>query len=120
MTEAEDWRLQPLLDPCETCLGKGRIRGIPCPECRGSGTLDPGKADPLDLSIFPATGTQRRKVLDCFWVFHPRGMTDFEVSIEIRILRSSASKRRGELVEGLWIEETGQKRKTDTDHLAKV
>jgi hypothetical protein len=58
-------------------------------------------------------GSQRARVL-CILFDHPAGLTDYELSQQLRILRGSASKRRGELEERGLVERTGRTRLTDT------
>lgn len=56
--------------------------------------------------------SQRRRVWEALKKLH--GATDYEISIEVGILRSSAAKRRQELVDLGHVVETPMRRKTDT------
>lgn len=53
----------------------------------------------------------------CYKVFlclleYPEGLTDFEISVKTKMVRTSAGKRRKDL--GVLVESTGEKRPTDT------
>jgi hypothetical protein len=56
--------------------------------------------------------SQRRRVWEALKKLG--GATDYELSVEVGILRSSAAKRRQELVDLGHVVETPQRRKTDT------
>lgn len=69
------------------------------------------------LANLPRSGTQREAVLDCL---AESAQTDEEVSRKLKMVKSSAGTRRGELVEGGWVEDTGLRRKTRLGNMAIV
>lgn len=60
------------------------------------------------LAIYPKTGTQRRSILERIAL--NTGATDEELSYLLNMNPSSVRPRRGELVEGGWIEDSGRTR----------
>jgi hypothetical protein len=62
--------------------------------------------------------SQRRRVWEALKQLG--SATDYEISIHLGILRSSAAKRRQELSDQGFIVDTGQRRKTDTGTSAVV
>lgn len=72
------------------------------------------------VSVLPNSGTQRMNVLERLVLAGPRGLTDFELSEQLGILRTSAGKRRKELMEGGLVADSGDRRLTDTGSTAIV
>lgn len=70
--------------------------------------------------VFPHSGSQRAKVLAELYAAGPSGLTDYELSKRIGILRTSAGKRRKELGEDGLVEPTSDRRTTDTTSTAIV
>ncbi|HXI23108.1 MAG TPA: hypothetical protein VNG71_04465 [Pyrinomonadaceae bacterium] len=64
--------------------------------------------------------TMRREVLLLLQSKGSKGATDWEISEELGILRTSAGKRRHELVALGLVENSGQRRETDTGSTAIV
>ena len=60
-------------------------------------------------AVAPRTGTQRRKVLVAI-AYKPR--TDEELQADLAMSGNTERPRRVELVEGGWIEDSGERRKT--------
>lgn len=65
------------------------------------------------LRALPGTATRRYQVLATI-AGSPTGMTDDEIITSQRMPHQSVGPRRLELVEGGWIEDSGQRRKTRT------
>jgi hypothetical protein len=59
--------------------------------------------------VAPRTGSQRAQLLE-FIVTAPGGATDFEAARDLRMLPNSVRPRRGELLEGGFIADSGQTR----------
>ena len=76
--------------------------------------------DPFDQAIINATNNQRAWVLDHYKKMGEYGSTDYETSLALRILRTSAGKRRKELCEQGLIIDSGTRRPTDTKATAIV
>jgi hypothetical protein len=64
------------------------------------------------LRVMPHTGTARRKVLDAIMVASFQGMTDEEIQDVLHMNPSTQRPRRVELVEGGWVEDSGERRPT--------
>jgi hypothetical protein len=64
------------------------------------------------LQAYPATGTQRRRVLDFIGYAGPNGATDEEMQFALAMNPSTQRPRRVELVEGGWVEESEMVRRT--------
>lgn len=79
---------------------------------RLSRSTDPTTSHKAAESASRRGPTQRRQVWDALKKLG--GATDYELSVEANILRSSAAKRRQELVELGHVVETPFRRKTDT------
>ncbi len=79
---------------------------------RLSRSTDPETSHKAAESASRRGPTQRRQVWDALKKLG--GATDYEISVETNILRSSAAKRRQELVELGHVVETPFRRKTDT------
>ncbi|PKV95901.1 hypothetical protein ATK30_6834 [Amycolatopsis echigonensis] len=60
-------------------------------------------------SVQPRTGTQRAAILQ-YVVEAPNGVTDFEISRDMRILPNSVRPRRNELADGGYVVDSGQTR----------
>jgi hypothetical protein len=65
-------------------------------------------------------GAQRIKVYEYLVSVGPRGATDFEIGAALHILRTSAGKRRKELLELGHVEDSGERRQTDTGAMAII
>ena len=70
--------------------------------------------------VLPASGTQRRWVLDWIRVQGEHGATDEEIQLGLGMNPSTQRPRRVELVEGGWIEDSGKLRKTRSGRNAVV
>ena len=81
---------------------------------------DPETAHEAAAANQPERFTMRRDVLLMLQRKGPRGATDWEISEELGILRTSAGKRRHELVALGLVENSGQRRETDTGSTAIV
>lgn len=79
---------------------------------RLSRTQDPETSRKAGESASRRGPSQRRRVWEALKKLG--GATDYELSIEVGILRSSAAKRRQELVDLGHVVETQMRRKTDT------
>lgn len=87
------------------------------PGARRRGT-DTEKAAARD--VFPHSGSQRAAVLAYLGLAAGAGATDFEISEALGIQRTSAGKRRKELLEDGLVEPTTDRRTTDTGSTAIV
>lgn len=65
-------------------------------------------------------GEQRKKVYDYLLSVGANGATDYEIAVACGILRTSAGKRRKELVDLGLVEYAGFSRPTDTGSSARV
>lgn len=72
------------------------------------------------LDCYARTGSQRFRVLFELAGAGERGRTDYELGETLRILRTSAGKRRKELMEAGLVEASGGRRITDTGSTAIV
>lgn len=72
------------------------------------------------LSIYPHTGTDRRRVLDFVASRGEWGATDDEMQQALRMNPSTQRPRRVELRDGGWIEQSGRKRRTLSRRAAVV
>lgn len=72
------------------------------------------------VMAYPASGTQRRKVLDYITKCGYVGATDEELQNILLMNPSTQRPRRVELVEGGWIEDSGRRRKTRSRREAVV
>lgn len=63
-------------------------------------------------AVFPVSGTQRRSVLDAIAAAGDDGLCDHEVQERLGMNPSSVRPRRGELVDGGWVEDSGVRRPT--------
>lgn len=81
-----------------------------------------GKATEKQASkdAFPHSGSQRLKVLMKLAEAGAVGATDYELGTSLGILRTSAGKRRKELLEDGLVTDTGERRITDTGSSAVV
>lgn len=83
-------------------------------------SVAPARASDPDTSHMAADanqeirGAQRIKVYEYLKSVGPHGATDYEVSVACKILRTSAGKRRKELVDLVHVEASGTRRQTDT------
>lgn len=67
------------------------------------------------LDVWPKTGTQRARILDALVRGerdHGRGWTDDDLILRTGMPHQSVGPRRGELVAGGWIEDSGLRRPT--------
>lgn len=72
------------------------------------------------ISVYPRTGTARRRVLDHIARSGPHGATDEEVSLTLGMRLYTAAPRRNELLRYGWVEDSGRQRKTTTGTRATV
>jgi hypothetical protein len=86
--------------------------GLTINPTRLSRTQDPETSRKAAESASRRGPSQRRRVWEALKKLG--GATDYEISIEVGILRSSAAKRRQELVDLGHVVETQMRRKTDT------
>ncbi len=66
-------------------------------------------------AAMPNSGTQRMDVLEAIFSAGMKGMTDGEIRDAIGIRYSSGGARRGELVKGGWVIDSGARRLTSAD-----
>ena len=71
-------------------------------------------------SVYPATGTWRRRVLNAIVAAGLRGATDEELQQALGMNPSTERPRRVELVEQGWIEDSGRRRPTRSGRFAVV
>lgn len=110
----EELQLPGLSDPQANELTKVRADG-------------PDTSNSAKLGAYPRSGTRKWRALLAFarqsrhpYVARRIGLTDYELGETLRILRGSASKVRGLLSEGGWVEDSGHRRPTDTGSPAIV
>lgn len=60
------------------------------------------------VCVLPRSGTQRRHVLDA--IHNSSGLTDMEIAEELGMVSDSARARRNELMNGGWIQDSGNRR----------
>lgn len=72
------------------------------------------------ILVYPKTGSQRLEVLRCIVEAGDHGRTDFEIERALNMRHQTASARRNELAGDGWIEDSGQRRATDTGTDATV
>lgn len=63
-------------------------------------------------AVFPASGTQRRSVLEAVAAAGEDGLCDHEIEAGLGMNPSSVRPRRGELADGGWVEDSGLRRQT--------
>lgn len=71
-------------------------------------------------SSLPRHGSQRHRVLESIAAAGDFGRTDEELEIILDLRRPSAGNRRGELVEGGWVRDSGRRRPTRSGNPAVV
>ena len=81
-------------------------------------TTDPDTSHTAATNASKRGPSQRRRIWESLTALGEA--TDYELSIHANILRSSASKRRQELMDLGHVYDTGQRRKTDTGTSAVV
>lgn len=72
----------------------------------------PGSVDGARFAALPKPGTPRHRVLTAIWAAMPEGCTDQELEHELGLARPTPGNRRGELVAGGWVEDSGRRRAT--------
>lgn len=72
----------------------------------------PRSIDGTRFAAIPAPGTPRHRVLTAIWASMPGGITDQELEHELGLARPTPGNRRGELVAGGWVEDSGRRRST--------
>ena len=72
------------------------------------------------ISVYPRTGTGRRRVLDYLYGSGSHGATDEEISVALGLRLYTAAPRRNELRDLGWIEDSGRRRETTTGARAAV
>lgn len=70
--------------------------------------------------VLPRSGTQRLRVLYAIARAGWRGRTDQELEDELEMQRPSPGNRRGELMTGGWVRDSGERRPTRTGNPAVV
>jgi predicted ArsR family transcriptional regulator len=83
-------------------------------------TTDPETSRAAAVVNLPNSGAQRRAVFEELRRAGGDGRTDYELGFALDILRTSAGKRRKELVEQGLVEATDERRETDTGSRAIV
>lgn len=81
-------------------------------------TTDPDTSHQAATNASKRGPSQRRRIWESLIALGEA--TDYELSVHANILRSSASKRRQELMDLGHVYDTGQRRKTDTGTMAIV
>lgn len=71
-------------------------------------------------AALPGSGTQRRDVLDALSSSGDAGLCDHEIAEALSMNPSSVRPRRGELVSGGWVEDSGLRRRTPSGADAAV
>lgn len=94
-----------------------RLFSLPVTPAR---TTDPATSHQAAAANTEVRGRQRVQVMQYLKAQGAKGATDFEISQGTGLLRSSASKRRGELTAAGLVSKTAQRRKTDTNSTAIV
>ncbi|MET8848066.1 hypothetical protein [Amycolatopsis sp. NPDC004625] len=61
------------------------------------------------VAVAPRVGSQRARIL-IYAAEHPTGVSDYEISRDLRLLPNSTRPRRGELVEAGYLADTGTTR----------
>ncbi len=92
-------------------------RGDPTIEHTTTGHDHPDTSHEAARRILPKTGTQRRKVLSVVGI---APLTDEEIGELLKMNPSSVRPRRGELVTMGWLEDSGQRRLTESGAKAIV
>ncbi len=67
-----------------------------------------------------ARAKHRRIILDLVWAAGAYGKTCYEIEVALRLRHQTASARVSELLKDGWIEDSGQRRPTDTGRPARV
>lgn len=111
---------RPLSDPAAPTMGKFTKAG-------------PDTSRLAALAVYPKTPTQRRRILEIMLkeehhpIPHPdggtmvvTGWTDDEAEQRLGMLHTSYTARRGELVTGGWVYDSGRRRKTRSGNEAVV
>ena len=100
-------------------MATGTVTGGPQPTLFDPGLPDPTRPDAqlaanpqptsvkAALAVFPKSGTQRYRILAAVVAADGAGLTDAQIQAKTGISESSERPRRGELVEGGWLEDTG-------------
>jgi hypothetical protein len=83
-------------------------------------STDPGTAHKAASANHDVRGTQRLAVFLHLKACGQVGATDYETGLALDILRTSAGKRRKELCELGFVENSGERRETDTQSTAIV
>jgi len=72
------------------------------------------------MFVRPRTGTQREAVLNELIKAHPRGLTDDEIGELLPLYVNTGAKRRNDLKNQGWVEDSGERRSTQTGSPAVV
>lgn len=105
-----DEAMAGLSDPAEDTIGK----------FNGPDSGAPDTQRLAALKVYPKTGTARLRVLQCIAASADHGRTDEDGCFITRINPSTWRPRRGELVTGGWVEDSGERRKTTSGEDAVV
>lgn len=107
----------------------GRARGVAAasPTADGAGRVAQGARDTSKaaaLAVLPRSGNQRRRILDAIAAVarNPQvvGLTDLQLAHATGLSPNSVRPRRGELVDGGWLEQAGRREHHGTEHTVWV
>lgn len=103
----------PLTDPAENRVGQAR------------GDADEkGTSRAAALAVFPKSGTQRSRILtELLYAVREDdhgGLTDEDLGFAVPLPLNTVRPRRGELVAGGWVTDSGLTRPTRTGHRATI
>lgn len=87
-------------------------RPDPTEDTTTTGAEHPDTSRQAALLALPRTGTQRHRVLTAIRASGDRGLTDSELGDRLGMNPSSVRPRRGELVQGMHIKDSGRRRAT--------
>lgn len=87
------------------------------PVARGT---DPATSWQAARDAEPNADTHRWRVLRTLRAAYPNGLTDYELGAQLGLQQNSAGKRRGELRDAGFVEDTGQRRPAPSGSLAIV
>lgn len=111
-----------LREALDTVIDEG-LAALSDPGVDGLGASHAGGSDTEKRAAwanYPASGSQRLRVLEEIAWAHDDGCTDYELEQTLDSKRPSPGNRRGELVVGGWVVDSGRRRPTDTGNEAIV
>lgn len=119
--------------PADVVAARNRLGEALTPSLFGPPLSDPGAvlSDPAShhgretekaaaYANRPRAGSQRLRVLEAIARAGVQGRTDEELEDRLEMRRPSPGNRRGELVAGGWVRDSGQRRKTKSGSSAVV